>query len=1357
MTKNSFIALILVLVFFSACVEFSPETRLECIQLSSFYSNSVPECLTPDKCMSEVNNKFAPETDYLNPNIRWEYEKYLLHLSKQWLYFSNARKNLKEIHDACLNEKNFSVVLGNANELGSNLTALFNEIDSSTKQSLKILSLLEIELKEQDINKAKDTDLFLVYSKVLVNVNHASHPELIESSDSYYGTYVSRMNEFNEFFLLNKFEPVSTEKIFLDELLKDFFPFFKKIIPSKNFLVPFFGEKIFSFIDLFIYQSSLNESLGVMNSLNAQKAVEAVEAFIAPEQHSVAGRFVSLINEANQAEKEFNEGINQKKQDVEENLIQAEALLQEEEFEFINEFNENILEEIMKYASEETVIESGNSMDYSLNEFKEIKLRELNELKNKFNEFKLNESGDNLTWGEKSGQLNKINESASKLLREINYFLNEEKESLSFLCEEKISSISERANSVSETGLNEAAGAVLSQLKYVIARFNSKKSIDEKLLLCPPVINKSIEFENALENEDLFIENTSLEFQKCREEVLELINSNEIMSSFSSSANRLTGQINAVDALSQCSALRESIYSAVMQGNEFLEFKEKQSELEEITSGINKLPDAGSVKKNYFNEKNSFFKPFLEKKNFLNFLKKPSLLNEISSVLEEAKNFFREELIKFIEKNALIESTGENITAGKESEFNARISFNNPSIELNKEVFLEFSLKLTEPEIIHSDNCEIISFNEKLVLKCRSISEGANIIQLKSTAVLIQADESEEMVSIEAEKAVFQKIIEFNAAMQVNSVLVQTRLGQGKKAEEITVLFNKELVEFENNEGNLEFILESAKNKDKAEIFYSVSEPIELNEEILNKTGENTEAIYELKISIQNMLSEKIDSIEFVPETVVNSEIKKAYFNEPYENASISVRQGKINILVKNLLQNEKRILLISLEADESGFYWEGKFRELKELIDSIQGNEKQELAEEANALEQGFAPSKKNIGEFDKINKKAKDVSEKENQEKIKEEEYFSLRIKSEQDLDKQTEELSKTQSREWVLSWRNEVQEMLADADSAKEKGDYDLAKSLLLSAGRKILNPFDAGSIDEVEEKKEELMQKAEELIEKAKAFGLSKNVSSLKEKIYATEKELEEAVKSENSSAFELINELEENTNELEELLSAEIKKKIEKELSKLRELKQKIAELQGKLSELKKMLQDLDELKEVMQYAPPTTLERIEVIEKEIQGMGSVQIVSEINEIILLHEQGLEFEALEKINEFADKYPKETEKINSMHEEVSLALEKIIQDSLTQFNLAANKSSDQETIEKARKAIEEKKYIKAMALSKTALIGLTQNGEISLEFIPLTIIPFILVICGVIGFNYWKKKQEQKPKKKRRIKGIEEKE
>jgi len=87
MNKFSLFVLILFFFFCFGCVEQSDSERLLCLNYSSFYSNTVPDCSSPDDCLNKVKSEFKPVSDELNSIVSWEYDKYLFHISKSWYFF----------------------------------------------------------------------------------------------------------------------------------------------------------------------------------------------------------------------------------------------------------------------------------------------------------------------------------------------------------------------------------------------------------------------------------------------------------------------------------------------------------------------------------------------------------------------------------------------------------------------------------------------------------------------------------------------------------------------------------------------------------------------------------------------------------------------------------------------------------------------------------------------------------------------------------------------------------------------------------------------------------------------------------------------------------------------------------------------------------------------------------------------------------------------------------------------------------------------------------------------------------------------------------------------------------------------
>ncbi|MBN2126835.1 MAG: hypothetical protein JW703_00410 [Candidatus Diapherotrites archaeon] len=1348
MNKFSLFVLILFLLFFCACSEQSEAERLACINYSSFYSNSVPDCSSSEDCLKKVKTAFSLETEFLSTNISWETDKYLFHTAKSWFYFSEAKKNLKEIYSSCVKGKEFSSTAKNANELSNNINQLFKEIDSSTKESIIILSLIDAELKEQDINLARETALFRTHSKVIENINQAGHPELKFGSDLYYASYLSRVKEFKSFLEIKEVDFIDSFKISVAELIEKFFPELKKKIPFKEFFVPLIAEITIEKVNLSIEGMILHDSVAVMKGISAQKAVEAIDGFVSAQNSSVAMKFISIIKEINETKKEFEKKIQEMINLSEKKINASEETLKNISFSF-DEFTSEVLQELASNSGE--VIVKTSETDFSLSSFKENEMKKINEIKLELNEFKIEKSTEKISLGQEYATAKKIYDETEKISKEIDYFSNEEKNSIYFLCESRVSEIKEIIYAFNQFSSNEIE-AVASAVKFNIALFE-KSSEEKKLELCPKIINKFIEFRSAENNEELFIENSVLESKECVLLLREMISS-KILSDFRFAFEKLVLKENNYESLQECIGLKENMIKAVFGSKEFIEFEENLTEFEEIVLSLKLIP---SAKNSYGLEKKlEFYSEFKKESKITEFLKKSNLTEEIIKETENAEKILKEELVLFIERNALIETgLNEAVKAGEKINSVTKIKLFNPSNAFEEKISVELKFSAENAELIYSSaDCTAEFEKEKIIIYFISLPERETILEINSLIMPATLTETEKLISITQNKALFMKTITVNASQKISLLQIETIIPNNSS--EISILRNSKLIEFEKTEEKLSFYLSQSENKDKIEVFYSFFNPIKTVFELSELKDETeTEKEYTYKFKIENLLSEKIDLIELMPLLPSNNSIV-SQFIENEKNISVKTENMKTIISVKNLQAKEKREFTLIVKTSQEKEFWENKFNELKEELLILDKQETAELLEKINALEAVFTTSKKNITEFTKLEKEANEIIKKSNEEKEKEAEFMLLRLNAEERLSEEIALLEENESISLQEKY-SEMRALLLQADEAKSLGNIDLALSLIKSFSGKLIELPSSLEKDSFIERKNEITGKANSAVEKAASLGLERRLSAEKKELSALEEEFSSAItEGKLGSAEQVLQKMNEKEKELEENLLQEIQSEINKVKPKIMETAKKINLIPEKISELKELMNEFDKVKDLIDYVAPTTKERIESIEKEFKEIPVKELNGLIHEIVSL-EEALDYEnKLIKLNEFNEKYSDSMKKIDSLYVELNSSVEKIMQDSMVYFNLASKQASGEkalEALEKAKQAIEEKKFIKSIAFSKTAMLSASTGNEIDLSAFPIAVIPFILVVVGVIAFKWKQKQEDKKPKKKKKVKGI----
>tara|TARA_Y100000310_G_scaffold193496_1_gene193445 strand:- start:7136 stop:9298 length:2163 start_codon:yes stop_codon:yes gene_type:complete len=141
--------------------------------------------------------------------------------------------------------------------------------------------------------------------------------------------------------------------------------------------------------------------------------------------------------------------------------------------------------------------------------------------------------------------------------------------------------------------------------------------------------------------------------------------------------------------------------------------------------------------------------------------------------------------------------------------------------------------------------------------------------------------------------------------------------------------------------------------------------------------------------------------------------------------------------------------------------------------------------------------------------------------------------------------------------------------------------------------------------------------------------------------------------------------------------------------------------------------------------------------------------------------------IEKIKELKNQLNEKTKpaklaELETINKEVTFAIEKLKQNSLSSYNVAVSKRNSSEPntkadslLLKAKQALEEKSYLESIYHSNEAA-NLTGQVTITQPFeIPLAVYPLILVLLGVAFYVYKKSEKEKKPKPIIKIKKARE--
>jgi len=1328
-----FIIFLSFIILFSGCVsqEQQFKNKSDCLSLTSYSFQRIPECTSQEQCFKEVEKLFVFPADSFSGSSYQALNSYKNNLASSWLYFNKSLAVVKEINHLC-ETNNFSSLPEKTNELGFFLQKAFDFVDKANLDSFSFILLEKEFLDSQDIMLIPEEPLFDDFVLFNQNINELSVPSTEKNSSSYVSAYFSASAKFNEFSSRTGFN-----SLYLNEFSSaDLVGFYNKdalnLIDSKEFYVPLLKKTVSSLFSYVLGFDDLGRSLAVLKKMPSNELFDLFGGF-ASSENSVAFNFSELVSNTalhKNSLKENNKTLSSETDDL---IPETSSELDSLSFSSINKFDSNVLYFLFENLERNSISEKEHGVD-SIETFVFDSEQKLFFIKNSFNELKRQQYFDEITLGELTNSLKKTNSELVSLNQDIDYYSDEIFVELTILCDTKTKSIEQEFNSVDFSGKPWSIVSIASKTAVKISEYN-KSSGEEKLLYCSEIISSFNELSLALKDNEKFFLESGKSFDECFSSLEKLFYSKNLLQfidAFYSLKSMKEQNLDIAYLSNSCSELKQRIINNLYSNNqEIKEINLLYADSKKLLSRIvflNKLyPEFfSSEKTSDFNSKLSeISKHFCSGALCFEFFNDSS--KEFSS-LKELNNKMSDFFVASFEK--LLSSDYESklipldeAVLGNEFPARQRIFFSNP---LNEKISYEFSFLSPKisGKVLLQDSCinKIVEQenNSRIFVSC--IPADGLMIESESD-YLIPFTFFQKLIESSQDKIVFRKLIKVDSSFSVSRIKAVIPLDFD--SDSAFAFFDSEKIPVSVSSKKAVFFLEDLKQDSEIELYYSVFEPVSvsLSEKSRNPVDQNT-FLMEFLVQVKNNLGFDFDSMKVsVPlnnfDSISSIELFDSYSKIPFDKT------------------NNKLVFSVSLNKFQSKeFILKFKINDLTEYSDELKQSIISDLVFLSNSLNQETSSKAENLLQ------KTQSVSGFDELLELRQETDFLL-LKENSSVETE------------FISIKNSVEEKIAslektvlflsstgfNSESNKLSSELNKQKSVLMDSLS--LSKEDAlplllslnSSLEDFSESKPEkfLLDKRDILIEKANE--LSGKTALLNDPVFSG---FSEEISKQDANFFSLfsrndyfnaaisLNSIEEKINSFADLFE-----------EKILEKKQVLAEKSVLIEEKKELIQKLfsgleTALSESSYYIAPITEKRLSFLMDSFKKIKSVDL-AQISDADLF--------SLE------EKLIKTEKELTEIEQELDFSLNKMKEDAKV-FLLSA-KLSGSEVFE-AQELFNNGKYIDSINLSFVSSKN-SGTGFVSLNGfdLPLLVYPLIGLIFFIAFRKFvYKKKKKRKPARKK---------
>ncbi|MFH1895066.1 MAG: hypothetical protein ABIJ74_00585 [archaeon] len=1332
--KARFLAFFLAIVFLSGCVSQEElfKNRTACISLTAYSFQEIPECSSQEECFKKVEeNLFNFSENSFSGSSAIALASYKNNLASSWLYFNKSLVLAKEINKAC-ESGNFSLLPEKTNDFGFHLQKAFDFADKAALDSFSFILLEKEFLEEQGIQLMPEEKLFDDFILFNQNLNELSVPETTKNSSSYVSLYFSTSQEFNEFsskagfysLYLNEFSSTDLVGFYSKDLLN--------LVKSKKFYVPLLKKTVSSLVSFFSSYNNLNEAVGLLEKMPSNELFSLLGNFVSSE-NSVAHSFSELVSNTALHKNSLKESNAQLSMQIEQKITQTSLRLDELSFSSLNEFDSNVLAFLFENLETNSVSGRQHGVE-SVKGFVSDSREKLFFIKNSFAELQRKQYFNEISLGETTAFLKKINSELFSLNSDADYYSGSLFDELTVLCDAKIFVIKQELNSVD---FSSKPWEILSLASMVSVKISDypKLGKEEKLLQCKEIISSFESLSLALADSNKFFLESGKSLESCLAELEAIFNSKNLplfLDSFYS-LKSVQEKLDSSYVLSSCSELKERIKDFIYSNDgEVIEINSLHADSQKTLSRLVFLNKTfpvffPSAKVNGFKQElDSQSGHFSSGKLSVEFFADSfSMLSSIKKLNDSMHAFFVSSLEEFLSANSETKLVPlDEAVLGKEFPARQKIFFPNP---LNEPV--NESLSFLSPEIYGNPllygSClnEITKEknNSRIFLSC--LPENGFFIE-SDVNYLIPFSVSSELIESSQEKIVFRKLVKVNSLFSVSRVKAVIPLEFN--SEYAFAFFDSERIPAGVDSKKAVFFLNDLKPDSEIELFYSVFNPVSvvLSEKSRTKFDENT-FLLEFSFLIKNNLALKFDSMDFFVPLDDTVSVKNIKLFSPVSEIPLKKVNEKI-VFSSSLNEFQEKEFILKFElTDLTGYSAELKQSILSDLSLLLNSQNNETALESKKLLEAVDLVS--GLAGLLGLRQKTDALLLKENSSV--ETEFASIKKSIEEKIDSLEKSIVFIESVGFV-SEANELKSKLLKEKTA-------LADALFLSKEKSLNSLFSINSsLEEFSEKnfEEFLLGKRDFLIKKT--AGLSEQVflledsglSSLAEKISLQDNNFFSFFSGKDYfSAGVSLKLIEEQVNLFETGLKEKISEKKQFLFEKAFLLEEKKKSLELLFAETEHALAESDS------YVVPITSKRLDFLKNSFSA-GEKDFVfdgNSLSDLVSAEKKLIAFES----------------ELNSVESELGFALSKMKEDARV-FLLSAKLSGNND-LSVAEKLFSEGKYVESINASfnafnsnKTGLLALT-GFELPLQVYPLIGVIFFIAARKL----FWKKKQKRKPKKK----------
>ncbi len=1371
------IFLFLSFLFLIGCIdpvnELSISQRRVCLSLTSFPSTSIPFCESKEACFNKVN-ELLPENDLSEFSLALNQKigLYKNSLAFSWFYFNKIRTSLNEINKEC-NQRFVSNLSFHANESISYLNKAIEELNKLNLIALEIIVLEIQELELQEINLIKEEPIFDSYLDLINNLNDLFNGN--KNSKTFVGLYFFKSNELNK--LIQAIDSTRTVKEFtLIDVFAEIDNTIFSILLKNNPFAAIIKNSAFALVHKINFLDKTVQGNILLGKANPSEFFSLFDSLASP-SNSATEKFIDLIktiakNKKNLKEK-TNELINENKFLIESIQTQLNAL----DSNSYQSFNEEFISSLISLLQEGKEIQTQKFELNEINQFKQNNFEKLDELKKQLNKLLNKNYFNNISNGKKVIELKNINSELKLLNDKTLFYSNELTDELIDLCNSRANFI---RNEINKEKIDRIEVIELkNKLTSKIIKFNETKTEKEKLIQCKPIVEDFKLFKKAINQFTEFEVNEKEGFEKCLNEVNELLKNPEIKNIFFERLNNLKliqKNKEYFNGKNYCIELKKDITFYAYSSFDLSELKDLLKKTNHYLELLGTLSTSKALK---FKTQINYFNELFSSNEVEEIIKnKLEIKNKLLKLFNEIRIELIQELKIFLEENIEIQSlSNELFKTDKKIEVLTKYVVKNPFNEqINEEINISIPLnKVNETEIV-SKTQNIIKTsisNNKIEVTLNELPLNQTELTVKEFNEINVSEIKTIVLNASEKKALILKEIKINLLREIEKAVVSTELIQPiDLLNEVSIYSENKKIPFGLKENEISFLIEKPKDNQIISIYYYILNPIKVSlpqEEIIKLNEKEFEIVQEIKIKNNlplNIENTVISLNQFnLNETLITVEL----FNESGKSIKLNQTTNKIEFNLNNLNKEEEITLTLYKKIENLDKLIEKVEKEIEMEVNLLILSDFKEVKEQAlnelkelNKLMQ-IQDNKEKISKLEKLKSKINDLSKKNTDYEKSLIEINSLKKEALEQinyLEKELNELEKTNMKDKTIELKQYLNELKEKFNSALEN---ELNQKILEE--KKILleiqSLMQSKSFPKI---KKELMAKylfttneLNTIFEKINNSKLENPPSNEEKKINSMKEEILTKFNEEKYfEANELLNSLSKEKINLENHLKNELKSKSEKIILNARQLNELISnrQIENLIQEFEDLFDGLskDELNELAKYIPLSKQE-LSYFKRESKEIINKINTNKLNEIESLFNENkfLEIASNEKDAKEIENSIKRLQEIKSQLESKkdsikNSAIGKVKQ---AEFLLKENPKEDaKKIIEEAQKNLEEKKYLDALkyANAGTSLLSLNKNAK-NLQ-IPLALYPLVILIVLIIGIKFYSRKKEEKVEQKK---------